>query len=295
MWGKKKEEPVNDEYTVVGGDIDKLIAQHKDVIAEIIKEHQTALDEANEKDLPHDEIFVLRYVLDCKGDKNEISKRIEAAIKWRKENNALIQSLELKADGGGWSIKSGDEAQQKDFDYCSANVCSGNLPDMGELGYPTTLVRTGFTNQSGCMKNVKHENITMFQTLQNEALYRLCDKKTREKMNLIRSVQIVDLSSFSLRAKTTDRKFFGVVGASQVAGEYLHPMILQRKMVVNPPMGMGMLKGLFGKKSKDVVDLSNNKKLLADEFVSANKGAASLPDFLGGSADTPEFFKGFKK
>lgn len=279
--------------------VDELLKIHSEIIQKLLADLNDDFKEYSENvvdDLKLDDIFILRYVLSTKGDISLIKKQIKLALNWRKEHLPLIKTVKLKEDTVTVTFE-GTEEQNKFINFLRTHMCSGILGHTKENNIPVILVRIASTNMRLVLKTVKPEDIVLYQLVKSEGLFRLCDKRTRESRKLISSLCIVDLANFFILSKKFDRKFLSVMTKAKQQSEQLHPKLMLQYMT-NIPKGAIILKSIFGRfiKKKDGMKFfSHNDQLLADELVIKNKVADHLPDFLGGSAATSDFFKSFEE
>ena len=207
-----------DEFNSGGGmraDVDKLLAQHKDAVAELKAAVADCLPTAGAETVAnfYDDIFLLRYVLswEKKGGLAKSSKAVRETVAWRTEHAAVL-------------AETAATKRPPHKDLAERFQTAGYVGELGGVE-PLFCVRTGYCNIKGMMNSLSLEQIADMGTFDKEIAFQMCDKKTRETRKLVKMITIIDLAQFSLFGGN-DSRFHKALGESSKRAAVVYPQLL---------------------------------------------------------------------
>eukprot|EP00183_Erythrolobus_madagascarensis_P006159 CAMPEP_0185845192 /NCGR_PEP_ID=MMETSP1354-20130828/1218_1 /TAXON_ID=708628 /ORGANISM="Erythrolobus madagascarensis, Strain CCMP3276" /LENGTH=305 /DNA_ID=CAMNT_0028545087 /DNA_START=31 /DNA_END=948 /DNA_ORIENTATION=- len=212
-----------------------MVAVHgKDDIKTLLQEHEHSLLKlkAKVKDVAPDymdEIWLLRYLLSSKYDVDKAALGVQKAVEYRKTNDSWLRAAREE------HTVAPDDAAIAEYIKVGRHkrTTDGNL---------VFIVRLGISRPSDAASAFTHEQLLKRQAFLTEQNYWICDRYSRETGKLSRVVSIIDMTGVSLSSGHTDRRFFKILGENSHNSEFLHPQLLAKMVIYNPP---GIFKVMF--------------------------------------------------
>mmetsp|Transcript_12882 Transcript_12882/g.28072 ORF Transcript_12882/g.28072 Transcript_12882/m.28072 type:complete len:299 (+) Transcript_12882:212-1108(+) len=254
-------------------DVETLMAEHKDGVDKLKDALKTVPD-------GYDDLCLLRYVLSMGSDVAKAVAAVRKAVEFREKNDSWL------------SAARDDDAVPPENGPITEYVKVGRHKRTND-GSVVFIVRSGISRPSDAISVFSHETLLRHQTFYAEQNYWMCDKFTRASGKLTKVISINDMTGISLTSGHTDRRFMKIVGENSHQSEFLHPQMLAKMVVYNPP---GIFKILFniGKmfiSQKTIEKMAvcpggaSMKKLKTSKdcpAASALFDPKNLPTFLGG-------------
>ena len=172
-----------------------------------------------EESSKYDNIWLLRYILSNKTAENSYEPA-KFTIKWYQDNSEDVQ----KVLSGG---------QVTGNDVLSKFQVAGNHK-FTSSGDPVFYVRIALCNTKGLMDTLDVEKVLYIFTMNRLKDMEYCDRLSREKGFLVKSITVLDFQGFSLLTGN-DSRFNKVIGESSKLNENLFPQMLGRSVFINTP------------------------------------------------------------
>lgn len=183
-----------------------------------------------------DNLYLLRYVLSYGGAGQATVDALLKGLEWRSSHKSLVEGARSCVD----ELDSSPLAeyipadQLKVLDSCLRASFAGRTDN--PPGFPLYLIQNGQSALVDLMSQVPGEAVSLWLTWRNEIGYWRCDQASRQRCTLVKQIVLLNLAGCRLRDQ--DPRFFVAYSRSSKRSEYLHPQLLARQVVVNPPSFM---------------------------------------------------------
>ena len=244
----------------------------------------------------------MRYILSDAGNKKTTIENIRKRFAWIREHKEAIDSLTLRADGGNFDFKNKSLHNAKVakifFEHMVIGLLGETPPDENGVTHPVLFGRMRYNRPKTLLSKVSKEDIIDHYTFQNEFMFRLVDKKTRETGRWVKLISGVDARGFSVLNKEFDFGLMRAIAGSSKNSVFLHPQLLETHAAVNFPSSLlNVLKVARKLMSSQMADKqsiclggrTDNRSDAAEKcpFVKRLNLGPILPAFLGGVAECP--------
>jgi hypothetical protein len=184
-------------------DLDALLARYSEHIAKL-RQHEALKPILDESE--HDDVFLLRHIMSCKGHLARSAQSAEEGIKWRRENVSLL----ARADELHRTVKE--------------TIPVGMLPHASTLDQPIQVVMPFQVNLD---RFAKASTDWHFETgiANREVAFRLCDRITRQKRKLIKMILILDLSGLTFSFAYSQYRLNAVQGKLSKVSAVVYPQV----------------------------------------------------------------------
>lgn len=212
-------------------------------LSELLKTHKADLDKlrlalsAQHQREDLDDVFLLRYLLSYGGPGCNTVEAVMKSQEWRDKYSALVASAKANAAMDGYTVDSSalkeymssDELAILDSCLRATFSCPTNYPP----NFPMYVIHSGKCKLLQLMGNVSIESVGLWLTWRNEIGFWRCDTLSRQKGRLIKQIIVMNMAESSFWDQ--DPRFFVAYGNSSNRATWLHPQLLARQVVVNPP------------------------------------------------------------
>lgn len=180
-----------------------LLDEHASSIAELrdLVGDAVPADEVTADGVSVDDVFLLRFVLSNRKKKTleSAAEKVRDTLRWRRENAELLTAM---AQGEPHPLEKG----MSDFLFSGLG---GSLAG----GEPLSVVRMGSSNFRALMKTYDVETVATFLLFEKEKMFRICDRETRARDELVKAVTVIDFAGFTMFGGRFDQRFFKSLGA----------------------------------------------------------------------------------
>lgn len=184
-----------------------------------------------------DNLFLLRYLLSYGGPSQAAAEAVVKALDWRESHAPLVEAARNCEDELDSSpLREYISAEHlRTLDSClkASFVGTTECP----AGFPLYQIQSGQSALRELMGKVPGEAVSLWLTWRNEIGFWRCDAQSRRSCCLIKQIVVLNLAG--CRLMDQDPRFFVAYGRSSTRSEFLHPQLLARQVVLNPPAFMG--------------------------------------------------------
>eukprot|EP00928_Gymnodinium_smaydae_P075454 TRINITY_DN58477_c0_g1_i1.p1 TRINITY_DN58477_c0_g1~~TRINITY_DN58477_c0_g1_i1.p1 ORF type:complete len:314 (-),score=31.35 TRINITY_DN58477_c0_g1_i1:150-1091(-) len=183
-----------------------------------------------------DDLVLLRYLLSYRDAIPAAAEAVLKALEWRETYRDLVEAArhcenELDSSPLLPYIKA-DDLQILDACLKAAFAgCTASPPE-----FPLYVIQSGRSQLRELMGHVCTESVSLWLTWRNEIGYWRCDAASRNTGFLVKQIVVMNLAQSRIAGQ--DPRFFVAYGGSSKRSEWLHPQLLGRLIVVNPPAYM---------------------------------------------------------
>ena len=232
----------------------------------------------------YDDIWILRYILSHKGDKNSAAKAALKTMKIRDEMN-MNELGDIRHRIKNYGVENEDTIESlPGFDLYNKYACKNGIiisqpdPDRGVL----VFLDISDWDFDGMMAGMSNEQVKEHSLYLNEAVYQILDEVTRRTGKLTKLTRILDLGTFSFFK--INYKFSRRDAAIQKQIEDYHPQLLEKIYIFNPPSWFNavwqVMRPFFPKRFAEKLDVAYSSKLHTPLLKQVSE--ANLPERLGG-------------
>lgn len=213
-------------------------------LSELVKIHEQDLKKlrselnAQRAEEDFDDVFLLRYLLSNGDPGHHTVEAVKKAQYWRKEYSTLVASAKANACSGHLDSSALKEYMSDEdlatLDSClkATFTCSTTQPP----DFPMYVIHSGKAKLTKLMGQVSIESVGLWLTWRNEIGFWRCDAASRKSDRLLKQIIVMNMAETSFWEQ--DMRFFMAYGNSSNRANWLHPQLLARNIVVNPPSYM---------------------------------------------------------
>eukprot|EP00467_Chlorarachnion_reptans_P009240 CAMPEP_0114491814 /NCGR_PEP_ID=MMETSP0109-20121206/3212_1 /TAXON_ID=29199 /ORGANISM="Chlorarachnion reptans, Strain CCCM449" /LENGTH=464 /DNA_ID=CAMNT_0001668595 /DNA_START=492 /DNA_END=1886 /DNA_ORIENTATION=+ len=250
VWGQEQAQLIQDMATLRIDDGPPLGAVGE-LVAPLIRKYNSSIKHLRHlcsdilrSEEGHDDIFLLRYVLQDdeagirggseKTSMERIASKVKAAIIWRETHRSILSAV--RRDGLA------AHPAHRMFEALTG-VTRWRLVDGGWLDYIGT---TGMDNTIGheLLQRVSYSQLVEYLLIRKEVRFRQCDAATRQSGRFVKALTVRDMSRETNIGALSKPflEFFGhnsglakAQRQAEAASEFLHPLMTEKIILVDPP------------------------------------------------------------
>mmetsp|Transcript_87366 Transcript_87366/g.232073 ORF Transcript_87366/g.232073 Transcript_87366/m.232073 type:complete len:317 (-) Transcript_87366:93-1043(-) len=184
-----------------------------------------------------DNLFLLRYLLSYGAPSSAAAEAVVKALEWRESHSTLVEAArECENELDSSPLREHISAEHlRTLDSCLKAAFAGTTEC--PPGFPLYQIQSGQSAIRELMGLVPGDAVSLWLTWRNEIGYWRCDTQSRRSCHLVKQIVVMNLAG--CRLMDQDPRFFVAYGRSSKRSEFLHPQLLARQVVVNPPAFMG--------------------------------------------------------
>lgn len=214
--------------------LSELLKTHKEDLQQLRKTLNTFSGDV------FDDLFLLRYLLSFGGPGHETAEAVIRAQDWREKYKPLVKSAKANASFNSYQV---DSSALKEYmsadDLATLDSCllaTFTVPTKQPPDFLMYVIHSGKCKLLQLMNNVSAESVGLWLTWRNEIGFWRCDAASRLSGRLIKQIVVMDMAESKFMQQ--DPRFFIAYGNSSKRASWLHPQLLARNIVVNPPSYM---------------------------------------------------------
>jgi hypothetical protein len=220
---------------ILGGDVASLLIQHRALVDDL----------ASVADVP--EITRLRFALAFPDDASAAKEALAATVAWRSGEGQKIVDAAAAAVAQATSSGTWDNAPARESAPHAAKVNKYITPAQilttsNENGDFVFCIRASGIDDKALMSEVSVEEMTEFFLYKTEVHSLVADARSLKTGRLCKVITANDLSGLSLNS---DANFRNALSASSKEGNRLYPSLGGPTMILNLPIIVQALVGLF--------------------------------------------------
>lgn len=260
--------------------ISEALEKYKDLLKTLREKVKTEIE--TDAQQFNDDLFLLRFCVEHKGDAEKCVNAIKTCIKFRTENKELLAKLAMG------DYRHPDEAFMSTmYPFAAHGSCADKSP--------MYISRSGIGNADLVMKKMTLPQLRNAMIFGNEVGYQICDRLSRENGVIMRAVNIDSLKGASLLDQ--NKKFLEAMGSYTKESDVIYPTLVGGIIITNCSTSMKAILKLYkfffpemlaksvicptkSTVTGNITDCPISKRLFDD--------TTKLPSFLGGKCTCSE-------